>query len=250
MDLSELRGTPITRHPWETSRVRALEKIVRSLDLPAPSALDIGCGDGYLGRALGERLFFREVVAQDIHLSDEIAQALSGPNLRFVRELDGLDYRADLLLLLDVLEHVESPRVLLTQVSRERLASGGRMVLTVPTFQSLFAEHDVALEHVRRYSRRELMDEVTAAGLIVIDAGYLFPSLLPVRALSVLCNRLTGPRTSPPERHGVGAWRAPALVTRLLHTALSLDNDACLAAHQLGVRLPGLSVWLTCKAPL
>jgi trans-aconitate methyltransferase len=250
MDLSERRGTPISRHPWETSRAFAIEKIVRRLGVGGGArVLDVGCGDGYLATTLSERLGFREMVGQDIHLTDEMAKAMSGPSLSFVRELDGLDFRADLILLLDVLEHIEDSRHALAELWRSRLAPHGQLLITVPAFQALFTEHDVALKHYRRYSRRQLVAEVERAGLEVSGSGYLFASLLLPRAIRAAYERLTPKRAALDEAHGVGEWRAPGLLTRAIHAALFADNSICLAASDRGITLPGLSVWLTCRAP-
>jgi 2-polyprenyl-3-methyl-5-hydroxy-6-metoxy-1,4-benzoquinol methylase len=256
MDLVEFRGEPRARHPWETSRVDAIDRIIRRAGLPGQRVLDVGCGDGYLVRELCRRLGIEEAVAVDIHLPQEMAdgaaagRAPAGSRIRYVRTLDALDYRANLILLLDVLEHVEEPERILEDLKRERLSRGGLILITVPAFQCLFTSHDVALKHLRRYSRRRLLEDVTSAGLEVVDTGYLFSSLLVPRALTALKERLrsrAGADTAA--SYGVGEWSSPELVTRAVHTALSLDNRLCLAARGLGVTLPGLSLWMTCKVP-
>ena len=246
MDLSERSGRVTRRHPWETARVTAVRKIVGGLGLEGPRVLDVGSGDGYLVQALHQALRFRDVIAQDIHLTDALAAELRRPGVEFVRELTDPNYRADLILLMDVLEHVESPVEFLARLARERLSPGGRVVITVPAFQQLFTDHDRALKHFRRYDRAQLVREVQDAGLAVLDSGYLFASLLPPRALSALRERLWPRRGAS---HGVGSWQGPSLVTQLLHGVLALDGRLCLAARERGVTVPGLTVWLTCKTP-
>jgi trans-aconitate methyltransferase len=245
VDLRERSGGGL-RHPWETARIVAIEAIVRRLGIEWPRVLDVGCGDGYLVGELHRRLGFREVVGQDINLTDELIIELSQPGVRLVRQLDELSYRADVMLLLDVFEHVESPASWLERLVDERLADGGRVVITVPAFQSLFTEHDRALEHVRRFSRGELLDEIARAGLVALESGYLFASLLLPRSLAVLRERVW-PRQVRPAQTGLGAWRGSERMNHLLHRALVLDNELCLAAHARGVIVPGLTVWLTCR---
>lgn len=247
MDLSERTDKGARRHPWESSRVRAIEQIVRELGLRAPRVLDVGSGDGFLLHQLHAALRFRQAIGVDIHLTPELAAELSRGEVQLQREIEDPAYRAELILLLDVLEHVADPERLLQELARERLAAGGRFVITVPAFQPLFSDHDRALKHYRRYSRPELLDLVQGAGLEVLESGYLFASLLLPRAATVLRERVlpsTGAVT-----HGVGAWRGGALLTELLHRVLVLDNRLCLAAAQRGLRLPGITVWLTCKKP-
>jgi SAM-dependent methyltransferase len=251
MDLSERKGAPARRHPWETARVAAVRRIVEGLRLSQPRVLDVGCGDGYLVRQLHKALRFRHVIAQDIHLTDELARELRTPGVEFMRELGDVEYQAELILLLDVLEHLPEPRALLLELAGKRLAPGGRFVITVPAFQQLFTDHDRALKHFRRYTREELAELVQSAELDVIDSGYLFSSLLVPRALSALRERrgrvANGHTGGPASEHGIGAWRGSAWATRLVHGALAVDNGLCLAAQRQGVTVPGLTVWLTCK---
>jgi len=246
MDLSERDRAGTRRHPWESARVQAIQQIIGGLGLTAPRVLDVGAGDGYLIHALHAALGFRQSVAQDIHLSESLLSELRRPGVDFVRELTDLEYRAELILLLDVLEHVQDPVALLVELRRERLAAGGRLVITVPAFQPLYTEHDRALKHFRRYSRPELVEQVASAGLSVIESGYLFASLLLPRAARALRERLV-PVHSGAGAHGIGRWRGGARLTHWLHSALVLDNRLCLAASQRGLTLPGLTVWLTCK---
>jgi SAM-dependent methyltransferase len=247
MDLSERTEQGTRRHPWESARVQAVEQIVRDLAVPAPRVLDVGSGDGYLLHRLHTAFRFQRAVGVDIHLSESLAQELSSAGVELQRELTDPAFRAELILLLDVLEHVEDPVAMLTQLARERLASGGRFVITVPAFQPLYTDHDRALKHYRRYSRPELIELVQRSGLAVIDSGYLFASLLLPRAASALRERWL-PKNGA-ATHGVGAWQGGSLLTQLLHGALVLDNRLCLAAREWGVRVPGLTVWLTCKTP-
>jgi SAM-dependent methyltransferase len=248
MDLVERRTHTAVRHPWETARAAAIETIVRGLGMERPRVLDVGCGDGYLVSALHERLQFRQALAQDIHLGDDLIKEIARPGIEFVRTLAGVDYHADLILLLDVLEHVQSPVDLLKELATERLLPGGRFVITVPAFQPLFTEHDRVLKHFRRYSMPELLDQVKGAGLTVQRSGYLFASLLLPRVLAAVLERL-GANGQDMSSNGIGHWRGGERLTSVLHGALTLDNRLCLAARRYGVTVPGLTIWMTCQKP-
>lgn len=237
-----------TRHPWETARAEAIGKLIGRLALPAARVLDVGCGDSFLLGELRRSMDFSEAVAQDIHLSPELAERLRVPGIELVQHLSELDERRfDLILLLDVLEHLENPAELLGELRERYLASNGRLLITVPAFQSLFTEHDRQLKHFRRYSRRQISALARESGLLVRDSGYLFLSLLLPRALSALKERLR-PTPSLPQVRGVGDWRAPGYVTQAIHRLLCTDNALCLRAQAHGVTLPGLSAWITCSA--
>jgi trans-aconitate methyltransferase len=248
MDLVERRSHTPARHPWETARVTAIAEILRDLNMDHPSVLDVGCGDGYVVSSLHDRLRFGQVLSQDIHLEDEIIREIRRPGIDFVRTLSGSDYRADVILLLDVLEHVEKPVELLKELADERLLPGGRIVITVPAFQRLSTRHDRVLKHFRRYSMSGLLDHVTKAGFEAQSSGYLFSSLLLPRALSVLLEKFRSPNQNT-NSNGIGHWRGGERLTRVLHGALTLDNRLCLAARRHGLTVPGLTIWMTCQKP-
>jgi hypothetical protein len=199
-------------------------------------------------RELVDNGLLESAVGQDVHLTPTLAEGWSSASLTLVQSLDELgEERFELLLLLDVLEHVDDPATFLYQLVETRLGAAGRVLVTVPAYQGLFTQHDRNLKHFRRYSRHEIAGVARAAGLHVLDSGYLFSSLLLPRALAAL-----GEHVRPPSQKsdiGVGHWRAPRALTRLLTSILELDNRVALGAHDLGIILPGLSTWLICSAP-
>jgi SAM-dependent methyltransferase len=69
----------------------------------------------------------------------------------------------DLVLMLDVLEHIEDHLAAARHV-REILAPGGAFVITVPALMGLWSQHDVANWHFRRYTKQSLQDVLTQAG--------------------------------------------------------------------------------------
>jgi SAM-dependent methyltransferase len=246
VDLSEQRGPVALRHPWETARAEVVLRTLRRLELTRPRVLDIGCGDGFLLHRLCSHLGCAAAVGQDIHLSEQQAQQLSRPGVRFVRQLETIrGARFDLVLLLDVLEHVQEPRELLERVRRAHLAREGRVLISVPAFQSLFSAHDRALHHFRRYSRKQISEVARASGLRVQTSGYWFSSLLLPRALTVLREKVL-PRRDPGAL-GIGSWKAPELATRALHRVLCFDQRISEWTQRAGLVIPGLSAWLLCS---
>lgn len=234
------------RHPWEHSRVSAIERILRSRGIErADAILDYGCGDAYTGRILLDRLGAGQLVGVDLHLDEEQSRSLAAGDARveLLNTPAALGTRQfDLILLCDVIEHVEDDRGLLSLV-KGHLREHGRVMVTVPAFQALFTEHDRALRHHRRYSLRGLETSVTDAGLELDFSGYLFSSLLPVRGAEKLIE-LMGRRSRDPE--GLGGWRAGPAVTRVASELLRLDNTLLIELAMRGIKLPGLSAWALC----
>ncbi len=112
----------------------------------------------------------------------------------------------DLILALDVIEHVESDIEGLAAL-RKMLKPGGKLVLTVPAFPFLWSAHDRTHHHYRRYTRRSLVDKVNASGYELEYVTYynflLFPIVAATRFLkNWLALEDTGDERMPAPRSG------------------------------------------------
>jgi SAM-dependent methyltransferase len=252
MDLKERHAARGRRHPWETARARHFLGVLRGSN--ARRVLDVGAGDGFFAQALAERSG-ASVVCFDTNYTDgHLAElAASEPRLRFVRAEP--DESFDLILLLDVVEHVADPHALVRSLVARRLAPGGQVLVSVPAWGNLYTRHDVALGHYRRYTPRGLRALLEDAGLALVAAGDLFHSLLAVRAAEKLGELARGLRSRPhqagfgeaDEKIGVSDWRAPAPVTAAIEACLAVDARIGGALQRGGWRLPGLSTWALCR---
>lgn len=252
-------ASPFVRHPWEIARARFFVRLIKE-NFPGTRplrVLDVGAGDGYLAAELVRGLpNGSDVVCLDPHYSDEQIAALgarTAASVRFTRA--AADSRADLLLLLDVIEHVPDDGAFLEHMVGEHLSPGGLALVSVPAWQALFTRHDVLLGHYRRYRPAELEDVCARAGLSRVDGGALFSSLLAPRLVGKLAELARGVRSAPdgtPPDHATTA-AATFRGGRRLSAAISwvLDRDA-LAGRALarrGVALPGLSAWVLGRRP-
>jgi len=86
--------------------------------------------------------------------------------------------QADLVFLIDVLEHVDNDLELLTTAAKSS-KQGSKHVISVPAFKFLWSGHDDFLGHKRRYRVNELTKLAGDAGLQVEDYGYLFGGIFP-----------------------------------------------------------------------
>jgi len=164
-------------HWWWRVRERMLVDTIRHLaPQPPVRILDVGCGAGLFFDVLQQ---FGDVIGIE---SDQ--GSVTGNN-RWAHcimygELDESYSPAapfDLILALDVLEHVPNPTTLLRHAARV-LNQRGRILVTVPAFQWLWTSHDELNHHVKRYTARQLRSTVEQAGLVVHKIRYLFPSLI------------------------------------------------------------------------
>lgn len=245
MDLREAASPIEIRHPWETSRLAAIRKILKGTISEGISVLDLGCGDGFVALGLFKGTGAK-VVAVDSNFTSSQIKRLSGVDrhVTFAKSIKG-DERFALVLLLDVIEHVDKDAAFLKKLSSERLAEGGRVLITVPAFKALFSCHDRFLGHRRRYSLKELSALVEKSGLRAVSKGYLFSSLLLPRAVSVAAEKALGRRAKV--ARGIGAWGRGRAVSTLFKAALDMDNSLCLLLSRAGVMLPGLTGWVLCE---
>lgn len=181
------------RHWWFRGRRAVLRSAIRRLNLP-PGAriLELGSGTGGNLEMLAE---FGSVTAVELNETARAISLTKAGSRQDVRAgalpndlpLDGETF--DLICLFDVLEHIEEDDATLV-VIRRHLAPGGRVVVTVPAFQSLWGPHDVALHHKRRYEKAELARKLSAAGLIAIKFSFINMFLFPPALLVRLADRL------------------------------------------------------------
>jgi len=243
MDLSEVRGSRL-RHPWETARAFAIERILREAKARPAAVLDYGCGDGFTGQRVLQVLGARELLAFDIHLTNEQCATRSNANIRYENDWHRTGSSSfDLCLLCDVIEHVADDRALLELV-RDRLNDNGQALVTVPAFQALFTNHDRALKHFRRYTLTQLESVIATAGFQVVGSGYLFASLLVGRGVAKMVEAVN-PKAD--DDFGIGAWNGSPALTRGVETLLNLDNLVLLGLASRGIKLPGLSAWTLCN---
>jgi len=268
MDLREMRGLS-TRHPWELSRARFFRTLLADEGMleRAPRVLDVGAGDGYVARELAAAMpSASEVVCFDTHYSEEHLRKLEPeaggtPRVRFTR--DSPEGLFDLMLLLDVIEHVEDDRALLAGLLRDRLRQGGAVLVSVPAWQALYTRHDLFLGHYRRYHPADLHQLLAHVGLQRVRDGGLFHGLLLPRALEKVSELARGVRSSPgieglgsdetngsaeaEGEMGIGGWDHGPVLTAAVTAALAADNVLSNLASGAGVRLPGLSTWALCR---
>ena len=140
--------------------------------------LDIGTGTGANLRLLRD-LGFTEVTGLDA--SEEAIGYCASKGLGAVRKGDTCalpfaDGSFDLVLATDVIEHVDDDDAAVREVSRV-LARGGKALITVPAFQSLWGLQDRKAFHKRRYRMNSLLALLRGARLSP-DHCYHFNYLL------------------------------------------------------------------------
>lgn len=127
------------KYPYKSGRYGSHAAVQRLLGPGAGrTALDIGCGGGFVAAALGDLGWTVDGVE-----SDPVLAAQARSHCREVFEIDANDIldhvhgEYDVLILGDVLEHVVDPAALLRQ-SRTLLRQGGFIAVSVPNVAHAF----------------------------------------------------------------------------------------------------------------
>lgn len=212
------------------------------------NVLDVGCGDGFVITEMFRKIPVHSITGIDIELSPDEIVKFSSENrriryLNMYKDLKNSFY--DLILMLDVIEHIEDDGKFLRNIVNTYLRDDGYIVITAPAFQGIFGAHDRFLRHYRRYSRTELVKVITESGLMPMHSGFLFVSLLPIRILGVLWEKFFFRREG--KIKGVGKWSHGKVPTKILELMLSLENLLSIHLNRLGIRFPGLTVWALCR---
>lgn len=181
MDLKEegLITGNVGEHWYYRAKLAALRRMIPE---PAPtSILDVGAGLGFFSGSLLQSTNARSATCVDSGYPEERDDTCAGKPLLFRQSIDRSD--ADLVLLMDVIEHVEND-VRLVREYTDKVAPGTRFIVTVPAFMWLWSGHDVFLEHFRRYSLAGIEHVMREGGLTVQRGCYFYGFLLPVVAIS------------------------------------------------------------------
>jgi SAM-dependent methyltransferase len=243
----------VVRHPWEQARLSLVDQLIRRhVDLRAGDVVfDIGCGDTFVAEELARRYPDVQFNAVDSNFTDQLIETLrtklTVPNVSLFATLESVSVPkpAALVLLMDVIEHVPDDVQFLGDITRRSFVGAEtRLLITVPSFQSLFSSHDRFLGHYRRYSGRTLRRLFKNVRLVCVEGGYLFASLLPVRVFQVLRERAGGSTDAPTD---LATWQGGETKARTLAAVLTLDGRLALSLARVGIRIPGLSNFAICR---
>ncbi len=240
MDIRETRNlaSDPRRHFWEIARLHFIKKLLLRYCREAGFLTDIGCGDCFILQSLSKILPRTRFTGIDTALTEEsiaqLKQRFAGKeniSLHTGSNNEAIP-PADVVLLCDVLEHVENEQEFLLHI-KELMKSDSTMIVTVPAFQRLFTEHDRFLHHFRRYNRKQLCRVLKAAGFKIEFSGYIFFSLLPLRIIQKILHIPAAKENSL--RPGNRFFNALAALI------LKIDTGISFLFSRIKLPLPGLS---------
>ena len=189
MDLKEIDilSDGISAHWYYRAKAEAMRRLLEGQGVR--SVLDVGAGSGFFSKHILETTEAAQALCVDPSYEAERDESHAGKPIRFRRRVEASD--ADLVLMMDVLEHVDDDVGLAAEYAG-KVKSGARFLISVPAFQFLWSGHDVFLEHRRRYTLPQIEDVAARAGLDFVAGNYYFGGVFPIAAATRLAQGLKG----------------------------------------------------------
>ena len=225
-------------HWWFTARraivLHMLRRAIHKGQLNPPLRIvDVGCGAGGMVPYVRE---FGYAIGVD-----------ASPDIVAFAQANGYDVRLgslpwdvrqpgeppfDVVLLLDVLEHIDDDDAALRGLHNV-LRPDGVLLITVPACQFLWGRHDVVNEHRRRYSRHMLAERLSNASFAIEKISYFNTMLFPPIAAVRLAGRLIPNRKPAPDMVKVSKP-----VNRIFHSLFAAERHLLTAfSLPIGVSL-------------
>jgi len=212
-----------------------LDVVIAGLGLPEGARiLDAGCGSG---RNMVELARYGSVTGIELsETSVALARERGAGEVvaGSVLEMPFPDQSFDLVVSLDVIEHLDDDLSALREL-RRTVAPGGSLLVTVPAYQWLWSGHDEINHHHRRYTRRSLQRVAEQAGWQQARTTYFNSLLLPVAIVLRVLDRINTKTTES----SLDLWIPPEPLNWVLERPLALEA----ALIKRGGRIPaGLSL--------
>jgi len=241
MDLKELEqlGDSIWDHWYYRAKASQMENLLGGQKFD--SVLDVGAGSGFFAKHLLEKDVVQNGICVDPNYESNYEEIHQGKTLNYRQNISS--HNSDLVLMMDVLEHVDDDLELLRNYVK--LSKPGTIfLLTVPAFMFMWSPHDDYLGHYRRYKISTLERVIESAGLQISQGSYFFAGVFPISMISRLIGRISG----------LFLTKHPAKSQRKNHgkTINTLFYSICHIEQRLVKRnrLFGLSVFCVARKPI
>lgn len=184
MDLKEIESgvNPDIHWYYQTKKIplfRYIEKLYK-LERKKFNIIDLGAGSGFFSNELYKNYaqFINNICLVDTGYTDKEIILSRHTQSEKIKEIP-LNISHSLVIMMDVLEHVEDDLDLLIQI--KRVSSGKNyFFITVPAFQGLWSSHDVYLGHHRRYEIVDLQRLLASANFNITDIYYIYGGMYPL----------------------------------------------------------------------
>lgn len=241
------------RHPWEEARFYVIYKFLKQyIPSKLPTVLDIGCGDAFVLQRLAQKAPHARFIGIDRAFNEEIIEKnnkSSNSHITFLQSVDDVSQtneKADIVLLLDVIEHIEHVDPFLAELKSSPVIHENTVfIITVPSFSFLYVTRDRWLGHFRRYTLKSLNTSLIKNGYNPLSSVYFFTCLIIPRMVTKLAECFHKPKIDSVK--GIGDWKGNKAINWIIYNILILDFKISSFFYYFGIRLPGLSCLTICK---
>jgi SAM-dependent methyltransferase len=189
-------------HWWFLARRSIIHHVLSTLNLPRSSKiLDIGSGTGgnlqmlsLFGNVIGIE---KDDDARQLALERGIAPIMKGS---LPDSIPCIPQKFDLIIMLDVLEHISNDFEALKKV-KQLLAPNGFLLITVPACPFLWSDHDIQHHHKRRYSYDLLKNQLQKSKFHIKHITYYNTGLFPLIAAIRLLRKIWPSKTIGQDNH-------------------------------------------------
>lgn len=163
----------IENHYWTLARNKIIKRELDKHGLRDKKILEIGSGKGIVVDFLRKDGFD----CYGVDLSP--VEVLPGLDKFIVAGTDfayldkDLRDSVEVVMLLDVIEHIEDPKLFLSRVG-DNFVKADKLIMTVPARKELWSNYDVFNGHHKRYDLKSFTSVSESLGWGVVSMGYLF----------------------------------------------------------------------------
>jgi hypothetical protein len=163
-------------HWWFQTRFKYIDKAISFIDNGDLKIIEYGCGTAqnlfYLSQNKIKHKEIRSLVGIDPNIKDEyIPKWLETDG--GIQKFNRGENTFNLLLAMDVLEHIEKPEEELKNWIYH-LDPGSIVLITLPAFMHLWSHHDNYLGHKKRYTIKSMNSLAEGVGLKKLYSNYFF----------------------------------------------------------------------------
>ena len=171
-------------HFWIKRRFDVFRALARGIELRGKRIGEIGCGNGLVQQQFAEHY---GVTVDGFDLNEyALRNSVAVDQPRYCYNIFDCNPqfagRYDVLVLFDVLEHIDEETPFLEKVLFH-LKEGGLLLINVPAFMAFYSRYDEVLGHHRRYSLAQLHQVCAKVGLEPVAQTYWGLPIVPLLLL-------------------------------------------------------------------
>lgn len=203
---------------FELKRDLVIKSILSLIEVGS-TVLEVGSGGGKLSAELKREGY--DIISTDIEPASARFTKNAGIDKVFISDCgEGIplsDNTIDLILMTDVLEHIENDSYVISECVRI-LKNKGFLLLTVPAYPSLYSSWDKWNRHYRRYNKVMILKLAHEHNLAVIKITHWNILGVPFAVLRKFQDIFN------PERDYKGFPRVPKVIDLFLRRVVSIEN--------------------------